>query len=190
MEKWTRICPKCQRIIEHTLEHNRNKAEKNRLTCKSCSWTKERKETQSQRLSGKTRPLFTKEHRNNISEAHKNSEIFQAVMHSEEYRQLRAEIAVKNQTGLSYEEWLESKTERELYYVTVRRITRRQPIHLLENCNNRGSSGVEGAYHLDHIIPVSYGFKNNMPPEIIGDISNLQFIPWRENAIKGSNYEG
>ena len=56
--------------------------------------------------------------------------------------------------------------------------------HLLENIEKRGRAGVKGAYHLDHIKSMWYGFHNNISPEIIGDISNLQMLPWLENQRK------
>ena len=54
------------------------------------------------------------------------------------------------------------------------------------NPNNlkRGRAGIEGAYHLDHIISVEFGYIYNIPPEVIADISNLQLIPWEENCKK------
>ena len=45
-------------------------------------------------------------------------------------------------------------------------------------------SGVNGAYHLDHKFSIIEGFKNNIKPEIIGSINNLEFIPWEENLLK------
>jgi hypothetical protein len=59
-------------------------------------------------------------------------------------------------------------------------ITKQQQIHLLEYSDKRGKK----SYHLDHIYPVSKGFKNKIPPEIIGDLSNLRFIPWLDNLKK------
>jgi len=56
------------------------------------------------------------------------------------------------------------------------------------NPNNykRGLCGVEGAYQLDHIIPVKYGFENNIPEEIIASVGNLQMLPWKINLKKSS----
>ena len=45
----------------------------------------------------------------------------------------------------------------------------------------------ENAFELDHIISKKYGFDNKISPEIIGDISNLQFIHWKDNSTKGTN---
>lgn len=89
--------------------------------------------------------------------------------------------------GISYNEYLKSYDEYELYKKQVRNITNLQPVHLLENYEKRGNGYTnEEAYHLDHIYPISKGFKNGIPPEVIGDISNLKFIHWLEN-LKKSN---
>lgn len=44
-----------------------------------------------------------------------------------------------------------------------------------------------GGYQLDHIISVKRGFLNNIPPEIIAHVDNLQMLHWRENMSKGWN---
>jgi len=49
---------------------------------------------------------------------------------------------------------------------------------------NRTLNGVEGGYQLDHIISIKTGFLNNIPPEEIADINNLQIISWKENRKK------
>jgi len=72
----------------------------------------------------------------------------------------------------------------EIYRNRVDVLTNKQPLHLLENNEKRGRAGVEGAYHLDHIMSVWKGFKNNIEPEKISDMSNLRFIPWLENQKK------
>lgn len=98
----------------------------------------------------------------------------------------RRKTLIETMLGISYEEYEKSLTEREKYYKMVRRITEAQPLHLLENYEKRGHYGDNKAcFHLDHIIPIAYGFQHDIPPEIIGDISNLRFIPWRENIVKG-----
>lgn len=40
--------------------------------------------------------------------------------------------------------------------------------------------------HLDHIYSISEGFKNNIPPKIIGHWTNLRLLPKIENSSKGS----
>lgn len=54
----------------------------------------------------------------------------------------------------------------------------------LKNYNLRGLCGINGAYQIDHIIGVKYGFDNNIPTTAIGIYENLRMIPWKENRNK------
>lgn len=80
----------------------------------------------------------------------------------------------------------EELTEWELYRRIVRKITNRNRIKVMEDWN--GFDYYDGEYikenfelkhtdygypTVDHKISIIYGFKNNIPPEEIGDISNL-----------------
>lgn len=85
----------------------------------------------------------------------------------------------------TYEEYRESLPAWKQYKIDVWRITNRQPLQLLENFDKRGVNGQTGAYILDHIISIKKGFIENIHPEQIGDIKNLQMLPWEENIIKG-----
>lgn len=49
----------------------------------------------------------------------------------------------------------------------------------------RGLAGVPGAYHLDHVVPIRYGFDNGMTEEEISSVGNLQMLPWKANVTKG-----
>lgn len=40
-------------------------------------------------------------------------------------------------------------------------------------------------WDLDHIIPIKYGFKNNIAPEKLAILSNLRVIPHEQNKAKG-----
>lgn len=91
---------------------------------------------------------------------------------------------VKRYRDMNYDEYLEQIDIYYKYELEVLKITRQQPIKLLVNYNNRGNSGVDGAYHLDHKYSIIEGFKNNIKPELIGNIKNLEFIPWKENLKK------
>lgn len=91
---------------------------------------------------------------------------------------------ILKEDNITYDEYLERFTDRELYYKEVRRITNQQPIETLENYDKRGQGS--GNYHLDHIYPITMGFRRGIPAELIGDIKNLQFIPVEENLIKNS----
>ena len=75
--------------------------------------------------------------------------------------------------------------EKRLYYARVWFITEQQPLHILEGNDKRGWKG----HHLDHICSISVGYYNNIPPELIGDIKNLQFIYYKENIDKGCKVE-
>jgi len=96
-------------------------------------------------------------------------------------------IALSNskRIGESHPNWNPNKTLYAEYCRLVDLETRKQPLHILENSNKlRGRCGVQGAYQLDHILSKKYGFENNISPEIIGNINNLRFIPWKENRSK------
>jgi len=75
------------------------------------------------------------------------------------------------------------------YSKIVRWLTEKQPIHLLENIEKRGKASIPGAYHLDHKMPLKYGFENGILPYVIADIRNLEMIPAIDNLKKGSKYD-
>lgn len=91
---------------------------------------------------------------------------------------------ILKEENITYDEYLSRLTDKEKYYKEVIRITRLQNIKILEHYEKQSKAPNEHAYHLDHIYPIIKGFENNIPPEIIGDISNLRFIPWKENLYK------
>jgi DNA invertase Pin-like site-specific DNA recombinase len=86
--------------------------------------------------------------------------------------------------GIKYNDYLKMVDDLNKYKSEVMKITRQQPICELLNYDKRGVSGVDGAYHLDHKFSISEGFKNGILPKIIGNIKNLEFIPWKENVKK------
>ena len=69
------------------------------------------------------------------------------------------------------------KYRRKVYYWTSK-----NNLTLLENYNKRSKDG----YHLDHKYSIAEGFKNKVPPKIIGNISNLEFLLYTENIKKGT----
>ena len=72
--------------------------------------------------------------------------------------------------------------DRRLYYAQVWEVTESQSLNILENYDKRGWKN----HHLDHIFPIYRGYIQNIPPEKVGNIKNLQFIPFEENLSKGS----
>jgi hypothetical protein len=60
----------------------------------------------------------------------------------------------------------------------------------LENYDKRGRLNDKiDAHHLDHAVSIWYGFRNRIPPEIIGNIKNLRFIKATENIRKRHNID-
>jgi hypothetical protein len=69
------------------------------------------------------------------------------------------------------------KYRRKVYYWTSK-----NDLTQLENYNKRGRAG----FHLDHKYSITEGFKNKVPPKVIGSIDNLEFICYTENLSKGT----
>lgn len=76
---------------------------------------------------------------------------------------------------------LTTKEQFYIYRKQVWEITNNQDLLSLQDIDKRGFTN----YHLDHKVSIFYGFKNNIPAETIGDISNLRMIPYKENMRKG-----
>ena len=70
--------------------------------------------------------------------------------------------------------------EKKIYYAKVWILTEGNDLSKLKNHSKRGFK----RYHLDHIYPISQGFKNDIPPEAISDMRNLKFIPAKKNLKK------
>ena len=78
----------------------------------------------------------------------------------------------------------EDRNARDLYYESVRQFTQQSWTEHFDKINpkriNRGND-----WHLDHIYSKQAGFRNNIPPYIIGHWTNLQMLPGPENSSKG-----
>lgn len=75
--------------------------------------------------------------------------------------------------------------DKRLYYIKVWTITESQPLNMLPNSDKRCFRG-KNCYHLDHKCSIAEGFKRNIPPEVIGGLDNLRFIPAEKNMEKGA----
>jgi len=99
-----------------------------------------------------------------------------------------AERAKKlTQTSLDRsEEWQKSAPEWKLYKSAVNKLTKQHyKQHKSKiNPNNlpTGRAGTEGAYHIDHIVPIKYCYINQIPIELCAHPDNLQMLGWRENV--------
>lgn len=87
-------------------------------------------------------------------------------------------------SSYSYVKYLNELEEFYKYKRDVNRITSQQSIESLSNYNKRGKSGIYGVYHLDHKFSIMEGFINKIDSYIIGNINNLEFIPWEDNLKK------
>lgn len=77
---------------------------------------------------------------------------------------------------------IELKSEFEKYKQSVWNYTRKNKLELLENFNKRGKSD----YHLDHKYSITQGFLNNIPPEIVGSVYNIEMLYHKDNIKKNS----
>lgn len=51
-----------------------------------------------------------------------------------------------------------------------------------------GPSGKNGAYQIDHIVPVSLCWEYYVPAEAAASIHNLQVVPWFVNISRGNHF--
>ncbi len=94
-------------------------------------------------------------------------------------------------TKAGYQTWEEYKQNypmKKAYINKVHNLTRKQPLHLLENYDklekNWGVNGTKGAYQIDHIKSIDKCWRDGTPPEQCSDLSNLQIITWEDNLRK------
>ena len=67
------------------------------------------------------------------------------------------------------------------YRKLVWSITNTQDLKSLDHYDKRSFRG----YHLDHKISIWDGFKKDMDPYVVGNLSNLRMIPYLDNMRKG-----
>ena len=91
---------------------------------------------------------------------------------------------IEGRARMAYKEFIERLPKFTIYKNEVWRVTNHQRIDLLLNIEKRGQSGIENAYHLDHMFTIGNGFDNNIPPYIIGDIVNIEMLTWEDNLHK------
>ena len=82
---------------------------------------------------------------------------------------------------------LEDLSDYELYKREVWKYTNLNDLSLLENYDKRALAGTDDGYHLDHKYSISQGYINQVSPQLIGSLTNLEFIPWEENIKKQAN---
>lgn len=197
---WTRNCPKCGSEISYTTKRGMVRAIKRNRPCKSCS------------MSGSGNPMYGKNHtdsvKSSISKLNKGKtawnkgltkESDSRVMayslsasgvpkqRTEEGKWILRENARKQQRymtylkrgGLTDDEYLQKLPDLKKYRRMVRLMTSKVDTSSLENYGKAG-------YDLDHKFSIQEGFNRNIPPYVIADISNLEYIPSDINRSKGA----
>lgn len=176
---WIRYCPDCRRKLYHTNRNNARYKILHGALCKPCSKLGTRNSFYGKKHSEKTKRLYSRRNSGSGNPMYGTNGGHFGHHHSESAKRKIAERHI-----LWWKARGANPTEFEKYRNRVDSITRTQPLHLLENIDKRGKAGIDGAYHLDHIKSVFSGFKNSVSPEVIGHISNLQMLPWKDNQRK------
>ena len=190
-----RNCPECGKEVNYSSMKTLTRAIRQNRLCNSCRVTGNRNPMNNEVFRKKVSEakkgwIPSKKTRDKMSKNHSDVSGKNNPMYGK--KRSREEIAkiIETKLGVPYDEYLRKLPLRERYTKEVRKITKQQPIRLIENYDKRGMTGKDGAYHLDHIIPISFGFNNDILPEKIGNINNLQFIPWLENIKKNNKVDG
>lgn len=77
------------------------------------------------------------------------------------------------------------RSDRDLYYAAVKKFTEQSWTTHFDKINPQKLN--RSVYTLDHIYSVQMGFRNNIPPYIIGHWTNLQMLLGSRNSSKGIN---
>jgi hypothetical protein len=85
------------------------------------------------------------------------------------------------QSSIAYNEKPIVKLTFKQYHRRVNKLTEKVK-GSIEGIEKRGWD----SYHIDHKISIHYGFKNEIEPEKISDISNLRMLPKKTNTDKGN----
>lgn len=202
MERYIRNCPKCNNEIKHKSKYNCRDATLESRLCKSCmlkgrnqkelygadyeSVIKKRSDSlkkinywwhdkiaESRRKNGTNK--LSKEHKKWISENGNFSKTGKNHVHIKK---------ILEEQNITYEQYLSRLDDYQRYKREVMNLTKRTDVSNLPNSEKRGKCGINGAYHLDHKLEISEGYVQGIAPNIIADVSNLQFIPWKENMKK------
>lgn len=74
-----------------------------------------------------------------------------------------------------------------LYCREVLKHTFNNNLYAISNWDKRGNHASNlNAWHLDHKFSCFSGFKEGILPSLIGNIHNLEMLPWKENVVKGT----
>ena len=79
---------------------------------------------------------------------------------------------------------IEQRAARDLYYAAVLKFTKQSWINHFDKINPSRIHR-DNSWHLDHIYSTQQGFRNNIPPYIIGHWTNLRMMSGPNNSSKG-----
>jgi len=91
---------------------------------------------------------------------------------------------IERLSGQSIDEYLDQMSDFIKYKRQIDIFTRKQPLNKLKDYDKKGRFG--NSYWLDHMYSKKQGFLDNIPPYIIGNIINLEMLPWRKNNSKNT----
>lgn len=203
-ETWSRNCPDCNITIEYTQRSQLVEAIKKNRKCQKCGcgWSKgQTKKTNSSLRLNAERGSKTKKEKFANKElvpwnkglTAKTNEIVRLIAekhkgfkHSEETKNIISLHSKKRwKSGLYDNQKSPNQKAFKRYQNKVHRLTKKVQ-HLVEGYDKskQGRMGESGAYQIDHIIDIKWGFDNNIPAELIAHLSNLQFISWEDNNKK------
>lgn len=202
--KFERNCPQCNTLIKYKSYQGYESGIKLNSKCRKCGsgWSKglTKETSDSIRMNAKNGSK-TKKEKFKSGELHpwnkgltketsqilkKNAEAHRGFKHTEETKRIIGKHSKERwDSGYYDNQYGDNHTEFKYYQHKVHRLTDKVK-HLIEGYDEskRGKMGVSGAYQIDHIVDIKYGFDNNIPAEDIAHISNLQFIPWEDNNKK------
>lgn len=202
--KFERKCPSCNDFITYKSYQGYEAGIKRNSKCQKCGcgWmrgqTKENNESvkkMAEKVSNKWKENFNNGYevwnkgltKNDNLIIKKISEKIKGRKHSEDVKKIISfHSKLRWSQGVYDNQYGKNYTEFKKYQHKVHKLTRKIK-HLIEGYDEtkHGKMGVNGAFQIDHIIDIKYGFDNNIPAEEIADLKNLQFIPWEENIKKG-----
>jgi hypothetical protein len=202
-----KICENCN--SKFTLPKSGKKELKRRFCGPICSrqWAaKNRSDSWKQKASlakqGKNNPMFGARHTDEAKEKISQSRLgkigyWTGKTMSDESNQKRSKaLTGKRVKPESIQKMIQTKIEKGIFrkpddpqYIEFKKYRRKvyywtakNDLTELQNYDKRSLLG----YHLDHKFSITEGFKNNVPPKIIGSIYNLEFIPYNVNTSKGT----
>jgi hypothetical protein len=202
--KFERKCPACGNLIKYKSYQGYESGIRKNSKCQKCGcgWmrgqTKDNNESikkMAEKVSNKWKEIFNNGYevwnKGLTKDTHPSLQVIgekrKGKKHTEEIKKLISYHSKSRwELGLYDNQYSEKYTEFKKHQHKVHKLTHKIK-HLIEGYDEskHGKMGIDGAYQIDHIIDIKYGFDNNIPAEEIASLKNLQFIPWEENIKKG-----